>query len=212
MHPTQKGMKQGPFISLMSESLGVEEKTIKVVVRNLREAGLFTTGARGVNAPDMTALDAVRVVIAVVASPSPSRAVRDVRYFGALKPDCREEWADQTGLMGVDRDKTLEETLLDCLENRFPYEAISGGYIQLSESGDAQLHLGGGWQEYHQRERWQAVQDEYAGSHDRPKNRSVLEEWEAIHRVAEAKVNRWAVFPLEYLHEIGFEVIGWEVD
>ena len=83
-------MKQAQFITLMSESLGVEEKTIKMIVRNLREAGLFTTGARGVNAPDIQPIDAVRVVIAVVASPSPGKAVRDVKYFGPLKPDCRE--------------------------------------------------------------------------------------------------------------------------
>lgn len=205
-------MKQAQFITLMSESLGVEEKTIKMIVRILREAGLFTTGARGVNAPDITPLDAVRVVIAVVASTSPSRAVRDVQYFGGLKPDRREDWTDQTGMMGVDPDKTLEETLLDCLENRFPYEAIIGGYIQLSERGDAHLHLANGWQGYHQREQWQAVKDEFAGSNDQPKNKAVLETWEAMHRISNTKVNRSAEFPLEELHQIGFEIIGWEVD
>ena len=205
-------MKQAQFITLMSESLGVEEKTIRMVVRTLREAGLFTSGARGVNAPDITPLDAVRVVIAVVASTSPSRAVRDVKYFGALKPDRREEWTDHTVMMGVDPDKTLEQTLLDCLENRFPYAAIIGGYIQLSERGDAHLHLADGWQGYHQREQWQAVKDEYAGSNGGPKNEAVFEAWEANHRISNTKVNRSAEFSLENLHQIGFEIIGWEVD
>ncbi|MEQ8877206.1 MAG: hypothetical protein RLP16_00265 [Alphaproteobacteria bacterium] len=205
-------MKQAQFITLMSESLGVEEKTIRMIVRTLREAGLFTTGARGVNAPDITSLDAVRVVIAVVASPAPSRAVRDVRYFGALKPDCRENGTDHTGAVGVDPDKTLEETLVDCLENRFPYEAIIGGYLHLSESGDALLHIADGWQGYHQREQWQAVKDEFAASNDQPRNEAVLEAWEAVHRISNTKVNRTAEFQLEELHQIGFEIIGWEVD
>lgn len=202
-------MKQAQFINLMSYALGVEEKTIRLIVRNLREAGLFTTGARGVNAPDITPLDAVRVVIAVVASPSPSRAVRDVLYFGALKPDCREEWTDCTGPLGIDRDKTLEETLLDCIENRFSYESIIGAYIQLSERGDALLHLAGGWQEFHQREQWQAAM---AQRSDKSETVKTKVEWEAMDRIAEVKVNRSAEYPLELLLEIGFEMIGWEVD
>lgn len=205
-------MKQAQFITLMSESLGVEEKTIRMIVRNLREAGLFTTGARGVNAPDITSLDAVRVVIAVVASPSPSRAVRDVRYFGALKPDRREEWMDQTGLMGVDPDKTLEETLLDCMENRFPYKSIMTGSVKMSESGYVHLHLADGFQVYHQREQWQRVRDEFSASNEQPSNEVVLDAWESLRRISNTKVNRSAEFPLEELHQIGFEIVGWEVD
>ncbi|SFN46762.1 hypothetical protein SAMN04487859_10331 [Roseovarius lutimaris] len=206
-------MKQAQFITLMSESLGVEEKTIKMIVRILREAGLFTTGARGVNAPDITPLDAVRVVIAVVASTSPSRAVRDVRYFGALKPDRRdEESASIWGLAWVDANKTLEDTLLDCLSNRVPYEEISMGVLSLSERGEAHIATDNGRQDYHQREQWQAVMAEYSASNDSPKNKAVLEAWEAMHRISNTKVNRSAEISLEELHQIGFEILGWEVD
>lgn len=205
-------MKQGQFITLMSESLGIEDKTIRMIVRILREAGLFTTGARGVNAPDITSLDAVRVVIACVASSSPSRAVRDVQYFGFLKPDRREVSADFTTDMGVDPDKTLEQTLVDCLENRFPHDAISTGYILLSEIGDAQLHLAGHWQNYHQRERWQAVMDQRGSVTDDLGKLAALDDWETLHRISNTKINRSAQFPLEALNRIGFEMIGWEVD
>ena len=205
-------MKQAQFITLMSESLGVEEKTIRLIVRTLREAGLFTTGARGVNAPDITTLDAVRIVISVVASQSPSRAVRDVKYFGSLKPDCREVWTDHTGQMGIDPEKTLEETLVDCMENRLPYEAISAGYVHLSERGDANLHLADGWQGYHQREQWQAIHDEFASAHGRAKNSEAVKASEEIQRVSNVKVNRSAEISLEVLHQIGFEIVGWEVD
>lgn len=206
-------MKQAQFIYLMSESLGVEEKTIRTIVRNLREAGLFTTGARGVNAPDITPLDAVRVVIAVVASPSPSRAVRDVRYFGALKPDCRQDFHDQTAIMGLDRDKTLEETLVDCLSNRFPYEAISEGSLYLSERGEAQLSLGGGWQSYYHREQYQAFISEVEKKHQGlPVSEKALDCWERGQRIANARVERSAKVALDYLHQIGFEMIGWDVE
>ena len=197
----------------MSESLGVEEKTIRMIVRLLREAGLFTTGARGVNAPDITPLDAVRVVIAVVASPSPSRAVRDVKYFGALKPDCRDEEAvSMWGLAWVDEDKTLEDTLLDCLSNRVPYEEIYMGMLHLSEKGEAYVATDTGRQDYHQREQWQAVMEEISASNGKPKNEAVLEAWEVMHRISNTKVNRSAEISLETLHTIGFEIIGWEVD
>lgn len=204
-------MKQGQFITLMSESLGVEEKTIRMIVRTLREAGLFTTGARGVNAPDITPLDAVRVVIAVVASPSPSRAVRDVQYFGALKPDMRRGDAKITKPNALDEDSTLEQALLACVENRLPDKALVDGFFRLSERGDAAISFDDGWQEYHQRERRQATVDAFAGSGDHEK-KTALEAWEAMHRISNTKVNRSAEFPLEALHQIGFEIIGWEVD
>ncbi|WP_121634139.1 hypothetical protein [Tropicibacter alexandrii] len=206
-------MKQAQFITLMSESLGVEEKTIRVIVRLLREAGLFTTGARGVNAPDITPLDAVRVVIAVVASPSPSRAVRDVKYFGALKPDRRDEQAfSYWGLAWIDEDKTLEDTLLECISNRVPYQEISLGKLHLSERGNAHIETDSGRQDYHQREQWQAVMDQFSSSNDNPRNRTVLDSWEAMHRISNTKVNRSAEINLAELHQIGFEIIGWEVD
>ncbi|MCE8507837.1 hypothetical protein KBY28_05155 [Ruegeria pomeroyi] len=205
-------MKQAEFISLMSEGLGVEEKTIRMIVRTLREAGLFTTGARGVNAPDITPLDAVRVIIAVVASPSPSRAVRDVKYFGSLKPDRRDEesyskWG--LGLDWVDENKTLEETLLDCLSNRVPHHKIMMGELHLSEDGKAYITTDTGRQDYHQREQWQALMD--AGENRKVRN-AVLASWEHMHRISNVKVNRSANIYLEILHQIGFEIIGWEVD
>ena len=194
----------------MSESLGVEEKTIRVIVRLLREAGLFTTGARGVNAPDITPLDAVRVVIAVVASPFPSRAVRDVKYFGALKPDLREEGAQFMKPEEIDENETFENTLLAFAENRMPFSAMLDGRIRLSESGSAFIFTSKGYQEYHQRERWSAVMKELTPKSDEWKK--AVHDWEHLDRISNTKVARSAEFPLEILHQIGFEIIGWDVD
>lgn len=46
---------------------------------------MLTTGARGVNAPHMTTLDAARVTIAVLAGSIPTTAVEEVRYWGELQ-------------------------------------------------------------------------------------------------------------------------------
>jgi hypothetical protein len=58
--------------------------TVALVVRQLREHGLLTTGARGVNAPPMTPLDAARVLIALLVTDSPLDAVKAVESFGSL--------------------------------------------------------------------------------------------------------------------------------
>lgn len=60
---------------------------MKVYARFLKEAGLLTTGARGVNAPDMTYLDAARMTIALMATDSPAQCVDRVKQFGPLKHD-----------------------------------------------------------------------------------------------------------------------------
>lgn len=202
-------MKKSQFISLMSESLGVEEKTIGTIVRMLREAGLFTTGARGVNAPDMTTLDAVRVVLAVVASPFPHRAVRDVKYFGSLKPDLRVGIARESFSKHLNPDATLEEILVQCAENQMPYMALIAGYIELSETGGALLNFDSAWYPYHQREQLAAI---LAKHDDEAAMRRAHEAWEAGARIANVKVDRSAKFHLERLHQIGFEILGWEVD
>ena len=196
----------------MSESLGVEEKTIKMIVRILIKAGLFTTGARGVNAPDMTALDAVRVVVAVVASPAPSRAVRDVKYFGALKPDMRLKEAALYKLKALDEDATLEEALLSVAEGRIPYRELMSGYLKLSQNGHAEIRLDDGYQEYHQRDQRAAAMAEYAKPKNEPRNYSVIEAWEATSRLFEAKVARSAEFPLEAINLIGNQVLGVETE
>lgn len=78
-------MKQGNLIQIMSKALLTEEAKIGVTMRNLREKELLTTGARGVNAPDMTYMDAARTLVAHIVEGNPGRrAPQHVRQFGAL--------------------------------------------------------------------------------------------------------------------------------
>jgi hypothetical protein len=68
-------MKHKAFTNIIAHSCRVPGKTVVLFARNLKEAGLLTTGARGVNAPEMTVLDLTRMVIALCATDRPSDAV-----------------------------------------------------------------------------------------------------------------------------------------
>jgi hypothetical protein len=57
-----------------------------VYVRVLREAGLLTTGARGVNAPAVTVLDAATILLALLVAPRAIDAAGAVRECEGLSP------------------------------------------------------------------------------------------------------------------------------
>lgn len=58
----------------MASVLHLPEATVSGAFRVLRENGLMTSGARGVNAPDMTDLDAARIRIAMLVNERPAYA------------------------------------------------------------------------------------------------------------------------------------------
>ena len=68
-------MKIGPLISLLSSNYGLPETTVVVIARALREAGWLSSGARGVNAPDMGARDAARLSLALLTGEPPSKVI-----------------------------------------------------------------------------------------------------------------------------------------
>ena len=77
-------VKSGGFITGVAAILKLPEPTITGAFRVLRESGLMTSGARGVNAPDMTDLDAARITIALLVNERPAYAESGVRDFGSL--------------------------------------------------------------------------------------------------------------------------------
>lgn len=77
-------VKSGGFIIGMSAALNLPVPTVAGAFRVLRESGLMTTGARGVNAPDMTDLDAARMLIAMLVTERPAYAESSARDFGQL--------------------------------------------------------------------------------------------------------------------------------
>lgn len=78
-------VKNGQLKQKMAEAMRIPEQTAEVTMRIIREAGLMTTGPRGVNAPHMTYLDAARTLIAQIVEDNPGRrAEAYVKEIGSL--------------------------------------------------------------------------------------------------------------------------------
>lgn len=105
-------MQIGPFLDLLAETYGEDPKTIAVLGRFMRQAGWITTGARGVNAPHMTARDAARMTIAILTSEAPKAAVEGFQHFRKLQPlyplNPDNGFFEQAGLA---QDHTIEDAL-----------------------------------------------------------------------------------------------------
>ena len=81
-------MKHKAFTEIVAKSCRVPQKTVALFARNLKEAGLLTSGARGVNAPEMTVQDLTRMVISLCATDRPSEATGlTTRYCIAECPE-----------------------------------------------------------------------------------------------------------------------------
>lgn len=83
----------------------------------------MSTGARGINAPEMTSLDAARFLLAVLTTPSPAQCVERVHRFGQLKyrPDLRSGYVNYEVIQPQEFDEifkgeTLEEVLSGIFE------------------------------------------------------------------------------------------------
>lgn len=85
-------MQPGPFNAFLAKVCAVDEKTVTVYTREMKEAGLMTSGGRGRYAPHMRPIDAARVLIALMATDRPSEAVESVTRWRAmqLRPDLSE--------------------------------------------------------------------------------------------------------------------------
>lgn len=69
-----------------AERFNYEPTKVAGYARVLREAGLLTSGARGVNAPDAKALDAARILIAMMLRSKLADVVSDVQLVGEFVP------------------------------------------------------------------------------------------------------------------------------
>ncbi|WPZ21626.1 hypothetical protein T7987_15900 [Sulfitobacter faviae] len=108
-------MKHKAFTEIVAHSCRVPQKTVALFARNLKEAGLLTSGARGVNAPEMTVLDLTRMTIALCATDRPSEATDLTERY------CAAECSESTTIevegteIGLSVDDTLESVLSSIL-------------------------------------------------------------------------------------------------
>lgn len=102
----------GPFITLLSETYGLPESSVAAVARVMREAGWLTTGARGVNAPEMTHVDAARMTLALLSGEPPSKVVEEFEFLRSLEAITPPPASGFTIGSGLDRAHRLEDALV----------------------------------------------------------------------------------------------------
>lgn len=78
-------MKIGPFISVVASVYYQEEKTVTLLARYLKESGQLTSGARGVNAPEMSPRDLAVITIGLLISSKAKTAAEMFSYFANMQ-------------------------------------------------------------------------------------------------------------------------------
>lgn len=107
-------MKAGRLRDTTALAMLVSPSIVQVTMRQEREAGQLTTGAHGVNAPDMTYLDAARVLIAHIVESNPGRrAPKHVETFGSLP---RSNPGDDPGSDAFDLERLVPTAKIDTFE------------------------------------------------------------------------------------------------
>ena len=159
-------MRIGPLITLLSSTYGLPEAGITLVARALREAGWLSTGARGVNAPEMAARDVARMTLALLSGEPPSKVVDEFAFLRGLQTD---DMFPPDGFLSQDRvpvDHTLEDVITalfavsfdEAHMQRFVLDDLFGGHFwpSFSVSVDssrrtAEVHVPGLTAEYSDR-------------------------------------------------------------
>lgn len=134
-------MKSSAFIKIVAEAYRVEEKTVTLYARFMKEAGLITSGARGVNAPHMHPRDAVRLTIALLATGTAAHAVRMYQRFAGMTYQPDRSTGPHPASLGVHEGATLESVLLHMFTTDMFPEGVEGGgpfecapYLELQEN------------------------------------------------------------------------------
>ena len=134
-------MKSSAFIKIVAEAYRVEEKTVTLYARFMKEAGLITSGARGVNAPHMHPRDAVRLTIALLATGTAAHAVKLYQRFAGMTIQPDKSNGPHPISLGVQEGATLESVLLHMFTtDMFPENVEGGGpfecapYLELQEN------------------------------------------------------------------------------
>lgn len=91
--------------AVTAETLNIPLPTVAIYSRVLREGGLLSKKGRGRGAAHATPLDAARLLIALLATPSPSQAADCAADFGALvEHDAQEIYVGKKGVKDAERE------------------------------------------------------------------------------------------------------------
>ncbi|WP_290689408.1 MULTISPECIES: hypothetical protein [unclassified Haematobacter] len=103
-------MKPGPFVSLVALLGRLDEKTLAVHARALRDAGILEKGGRGRSGLEVDHVYLAKLLISRMGTASPARAVETYQRFAAMQmPHDAGHWLIQSRLPNPDH------TLLDLI-------------------------------------------------------------------------------------------------
>jgi hypothetical protein len=115
----------GQIAERIAQALELPEETVTWFVRVLRDAGLIQKGARGSNARHLTSLEIARILIALLVTDKPSRAIEAVQDFGPLKySEFVDFTGDQEAELWTNWDLKIGETLEDAVARLLDLFAI----------------------------------------------------------------------------------------
>jgi hypothetical protein len=86
------------LVEALSKATGVAKATVVDIDRRLVTAGLRTKGGRGLSAARMTALDAARLLTAIIGSPQANASAEAVNRYSETHVD---RWRSSDGLFGA---------------------------------------------------------------------------------------------------------------
>lgn len=129
-------MKSAAFHFEVKDAYRVDGRTLNLILRNLKEAGLITTGGRGRHAPHMQPIDAARITIALLATDKPARAVDRLERFRNLTFQPSESKGPFPSALGIEEGATLEQVLTNLfsadLETDNPFNGSP--YVEVNEN------------------------------------------------------------------------------
>lgn len=129
-------MQPRAFLYNVANAYRIDAKTLAIFAREMRAAGFLTTGARGVNAPHMTPVDAARITIALLSTDKPARAVKRVERFGNLPFDPSKSKGAFPDALKIEDGTALESVLTNLfaadLEADYPF--ANAPYVEVHEN------------------------------------------------------------------------------
>jgi hypothetical protein len=127
----------GAMTAAFAEILEDKPGKIAKFVRELREAGLISTGARGVHAPLMTPLDASSLLVALTATDRPSEAVEKCIALNRLQATMRmHPWERQDAPESLVLE--IRRLLVSIAAGNAKYKKDASEYASLIISSDSQ--------------------------------------------------------------------------
>ena len=114
-------MKSGPFAHVVARLLRLDPQSVTVAARHLKSAGLMATGARGVNAPEMTGADLAALLLSLLATDRPAWAADMLNRYKGFQLSA-PSMAQAVGSRLPDPDHTLLDFLNLICDPSFPLD------------------------------------------------------------------------------------------